>query len=260
MRFTTIRPWPRSTTGTARGDQTTTGFFRWWQGRGRCSTLAATGIFAAALAARGAEVLGVDPAGAMLAIARDRAGGDRVIWVQADARGLDLGRRFEAVVMTGHAFQTLLTRADRAAVLAVIRRHLVAGGRFFFDSRNPDARDWESWVPDASREVLPHPVHGTVERWNDAREVAPGIVAYETHYRLPGGRHLQARSRIAFPGFAELSEQIAVAGLVVERWAGDPSGGLLRDRCPDFIPIGVAGRQASMPVLPANLGRSTARR
>ena len=45
-----------------------------------------TGIFSAALAARGAEVVGVDPAGPMLAIARARKGGERVTWVQADAR------------------------------------------------------------------------------------------------------------------------------------------------------------------------------
>jgi SAM-dependent methyltransferase len=200
-----------------------------------------TGIFAAALAARGAEVVGVDPAGPMLAIARARDGGDRVSWVQADARALDLGRRFDAVMMTGHAFQTLLTRNDREAVLAVIRRHLASSGRVFFDSRNPEAREWESWGPEASREVLPHPDHGMVERWNDAWEEAPGLVTYETHYRLPDGRHLQARSQIAFPGFEELSELIAGAGLVVERWAGDPAGGPLRESCPDFIPIGGPG-------------------
>lgn len=88
-----------------------------------------TGIFAAVLAGRGASAVGVDPAAAMLGIARVRPGGQLVTWVEADARHLDLGKRFDAVVMTGHAFQTLLTVKDRAAVLAVIRRHLLPGGR-----------------------------------------------------------------------------------------------------------------------------------
>lgn len=198
-----------------------------------------TGIFSVALAARGAEVVGVDPAAAMLEVARARAGGGAVTWVEAPAQGLKLGRRFEAVVMTGHAFQTLLTPADRASCLATIARHLAPGGRFFFDSRNPEAREWLDWTPDATREVRAHPDHGMVERWNTAEETdAPGVIEYQTHYRLPDGRHWQARSRIAFPGFDELSAAITAAGLRVDRWFGDPAGGPVRPGCPDFIPFG----------------------
>ncbi len=198
-----------------------------------------TGIFSVALAARGAEVVGVDPAAAMLAIARARPGGDRVRWVNAGAQGLDLRRRFEAVVMTGHAFQTLLKAADRAACLATIARHLAPGGRFLFDSRNPEAREWESWTPEATRAVQAHPEFGPVERWNAATwDAAAGIVTYETHYRLADGRHFQASSQIAFPGLAVLAAEIAAAGLAVDRWYGDPSGGPVRAACVDFIPLG----------------------
>ena len=198
-----------------------------------------TGLGTAALAARGAQVVGVDPAGPMLAIARAREGGARVTWLQADARGLDLGRRFDAVLMTGHAFQTLLSAADRAAVLATIARHLAPGGRFFFDSRNPEAREWEDWTPEATRERREHPRFGMVERWNAAEvDSVTGVVTYETQYRLGDGRRYCATSRIAFPGFEELSGAIAAAGLAVERWYGDAGGGLVREGCPDFIPVG----------------------
>jgi SAM-dependent methyltransferase len=198
-----------------------------------------TGIFSVALAVRGAEVVGVDPAAAMLDIARNRAGGAAVTWVQAPSEELDLGRQFDAIVMTGHAFQTLLTPAARAACLATIARHLAPGGRFFFDSRNPEAREWESWGADATREVRPHPEFGQVERWNSAEETeVPGVIAYQTHYLLPGGRHLQARSRIAFPAFDELAAAIVAARLQVDRWYGDAAGGPLRRGCPDFIPVG----------------------
>jgi ubiquinone/menaquinone biosynthesis C-methylase UbiE len=198
-----------------------------------------TGLFSVALAGRCAEVVGVDPAAAMLEIARARAGGERVTWVHAAAQGLDLGRRFEAVVMTGHAFQTLLTPADRAACLATIARHLAPGGRFFFDSRNPEAREWLDWTPEATREVREHPAHGQVERWNSAEATeVPGVIEYQTHYRVPDGRHWQARSRIAFPALEELSAAIDQAGLRVDRWYGDPAGGPLRPGCPDIIPLG----------------------
>ena len=47
-----------------------------------------TGLLATAIAARGPAVTGVDPAAAMLAIARDREGGGRVTWVHADGRSV----------------------------------------------------------------------------------------------------------------------------------------------------------------------------
>ncbi len=126
-------------------------------------------------------------------------------WVLSGVAGLSLGRQFDAVVMTGHAFQCLLTAAERAACLATIARHLAPGGRFFFDSRNPDAREWESWGREATREVRAHAAYGEVERWNEAEwDAEAGIVTYETHYALKDGRHFMARSRIAFPGFEEL--------------------------------------------------------
>jgi SAM-dependent methyltransferase len=184
-------------------------------------------------------VVGVDPAAAMLDSARAQSGGKTVSWQQAAAQGLNLGRRFEAVVMTGHAFQTLLTLEDRLATTATIARHLAPGGRFFLDSRNPEAREWESWTPDATREIRSHPDFGLVERWNTAQKTEmPGVVEYQTHYRSKDGRHLQARPRIAFPAFADLAGTIAAAGLRVERWHGDPVGGPLRPGCVDFIPLG----------------------
>jgi SAM-dependent methyltransferase len=198
-----------------------------------------TGIFTVALAANGAEVVGVDPAAAMLEIARHRDGGSRVTWVEAGAQGLDLGRRFQAVVMTGHAFQTLLEPGDRLACLATIARHLAPGGRFFFDSRNPEARAWEAWTPEATRELRVHPEHGLVEWWNEAeRDQATGIVTYATHYVLPDKRRLSAWSQIAFPDLDALSAGLQAAGLRADRWFGDPAGGPLRSGCPDLIPLG----------------------
>jgi ubiquinone/menaquinone biosynthesis C-methylase UbiE len=198
-----------------------------------------TGIFTVAASSGAARVVGVDPAAAMLDIARSRLGDDRVLWVEAGVSGLDLGQRFDAVVMTGHAFQTLLTPTDRAACLATIARHLAPGGRFFLDSRNPEAREWEGWTPDATRERRAHPQLGQVERWNDAVwDESIGIVTYETHYLLAEGRHIMARSQIGFPSLPVLTQEIAAAGLSVDHWYGDAAGGPLRPGCPDFIPVG----------------------
>ncbi len=200
-----------------------------------------TGMLAVELARRGHGVTGLDPAGAMLDVARGRGGGALVEWVQGDARTFDLGAVFDCILMTGHAFQTLLTPADRLAVMACVARHMAPGGRFVFDSRNPLCREWEEWTPDQSLETLEHPDLGPVERWNDVA-VEAGRVTYGTHYRVRG-RVLSAQSPIAFPSQAEIEEGIATAGLSVQRWLGGYGDVEWSKACAEIIPVvGHAGQ------------------
>jgi SAM-dependent methyltransferase len=198
-----------------------------------------TGALAAALSGN-RTVVGVDPAPAMLAIARGRKGAEGVEFVEGDARALRLGRRFELVVLTGHAFQVFLTREDRAAALATIAAHLGPGGRFLFDSRNPACREWEEWGPEASMRRLDHPRFGPVAAWNDvAHDPATGIVTYGTHYEIRAtGKRLSATSRIAFADKAELEALIAGAGLRADRWLGDWHGNDWQPGAAELIPLG----------------------
>ena len=198
-----------------------------------------TGELAVALAG-GRSVVGVDPAPAMLEIARAKPGADGVDFVEGDARTLRLGRRFDLVVLTGHAFQVFLTPEDRGAALTTIAAHLAPGGRFIFDSRNPACREWEEWGPEGSMRLVEHPRFGTVAAWNDvAQDPATGIVTYGTHYEIRAtGKRLSAASRIAFPEKAELAALITDAGLRVERWLGDWEGTEWQDGAKELIPLG----------------------
>ncbi|WP_230949515.1 class I SAM-dependent methyltransferase [Burkholderia stagnalis] len=200
-----------------------------------------TGVLSAAIAQAGCgAVWGVDPAVAMLEIARARPGGDRVNWVAADGRNVRVGRRFDLVVMTGHAFQVFLTQADRLAVLQTVAAHLAPHGRFIFDSRNPAVEEWREWVPAESGREVDHPELGPAQAWNDvARDPETGIVTYETCYRVAAdGRLLRSRSRIAFPSREEIDELLKLAGLTVDAWLGDWSGGPCNPDSPEMIPIG----------------------
>jgi SAM-dependent methyltransferase len=100
-----------------------------------------TGLIADAYAARGHQVTGVDPAAAMLEVARQKPHGSEIEWVHARAQDFASDTRYDLVIMTGHAFQVLLSDEDVAATLAMVRRQLAPGGRFVFESRNP-AIDW----------------------------------------------------------------------------------------------------------------------
>lgn len=196
-----------------------------------------TGLLLSAIAAP--RRVGVDPAAAMLAIARARPGGEGVRWVEADAREVRLGERFDLVVMTGHAFQVFLTDDDQRAVLRTVAVHLAPGGRFVFDSRDPGAREWEEWGPEQSFRRFDHPGLGPVEAWNDvARDAASGIVAYGTHYRLGDGSVRSAVARIRFTDRGTLAARLGEAGLRADEWLGGWDGAPWRPGAREIIPVG----------------------
>jgi SAM-dependent methyltransferase len=84
-----------------------------------------TGRVAIELARHGIDVVGVDLDASMLATARARAPG--VEWVRSDLAGLDLGRRFDVVVMAGNV--VLFTApGTESSVVAGCARHVATGG------------------------------------------------------------------------------------------------------------------------------------
>jgi SAM-dependent methyltransferase len=186
------------------------------------------------------DICGADPAPGMLAVAERQYSNLGIDWVLADAGTLRLARRFDLIVMTGHAFQCLLTDADRAAAFATIAVHLNPEGRFILDSRNPAAREWERWTPDQTRRRFNAPDLGDVDAWTDAAwDDTTRIVTYEQHYRLPpDDRVISATSRIAFPTLAHLAAQIAAAGLAVTRWLGEWDDRPFTPDAPEIIAFG----------------------
>ena len=186
------------------------------------------------------QLCGVDPATAMLDVARTRPGGENVDWVQGDALTVRLPRKFDLVVLTGHAFQVFLTPHDQRAVLATIAAHLTPQGRFVFDTRNPLSGEWRSWTPGETRRVFEHPDLGPVTSWNDvSQDAATGIVTYETYYRTDAnGDVFTASSKIAFPGQGNLVQMMDEAGLEIEQWLGDWQGTPYSSKSPEIIPLG----------------------
>jgi SAM-dependent methyltransferase len=84
-----------------------------------------TGRVAIELARRGLDVVGIDLDPQMLAVAREK---DPVIaWVQADLSEVQLGRRFEGIVMAGNVM-IFVTPGTEGAVVANLAGHLEAGG------------------------------------------------------------------------------------------------------------------------------------
>jgi SAM-dependent methyltransferase len=98
-----------------------------------------TGNHALPLAQRGHSVVGVDRSASMLEQARAKAsaaGAHSLVFHHGDIRGLDVGRRFDAVLMMFTVLGYQLEDADVAAALATVHRHLDPGGLFIFDVWN----------------------------------------------------------------------------------------------------------------------------
>lgn len=184
--------------------------------------------------------VGVDPAAAMLDVARQHAAADHVTWVAADARTVRLNQCFDLIVLTGHAFQVFLTDDDQRAVLSTISRHLEPGGRFIFDSRNPTVEEWRAWNSKESLRTFHHPRLGEITAWNDAvYDPGTGIVIYRTHYRSEvDDRCFSAESVIRFSSKDHLAGLISEAGLAVDTWIGDWRGNVYNTSSRDIIPIG----------------------
>jgi hypothetical protein len=158
----------------------------------------------------------------MLEVARRNTTNQAVEWVLGDAREIRLGRQFDLIIMTGHAFQAFLTEADQIALFRTVAAHLVPAGRFAFDSRNPAAREWLKWTPAESSRVVDTAAYGAVEIWNDATMNPDRILDVQEHYRiLSSGKRLRSDFRLRFSAPEELWDGMMAASLAVEHCHGN---------------------------------------
>ena len=186
-----------------------------------CSVLdlgCGTGVLCCALAERGHRVTGVDPAAAMLAVARRKPHAEQVEWVESSAQNYKSHRRFDLIVMTGHAFQVLLTDAGALAVLETMRGHLNERGMVAFETRNPRvdwAREWAARLP-VARVVHGEQVLETLE----ITGVDGEFISFQTSYRCPHSA-LTTSSTLRFASREHVEALIARSGLVVRDVFGD---------------------------------------
>lgn len=170
-----------------------------------------TGTFAILLAQRGIEVVGVDPAGASLDVARGKAYAERVTWVHGDATALP-PLQVDLATMTANVAQVFLTDEAWAATLSAIRAALRPGGHLAFETRVPEARAWESW--EGSRSTTQVPGLGPVTEWFVVTDVRddPLLVSFEAHNLFPDGQDVVSTSTLRFRTGEELETSLAAAG------------------------------------------------
>ena len=126
------------------------------------------------------RLVGLDPARGMLQVARKRPD---IEWILGDLATVPWHPEFDLALMTGHAFQVLVSDDEIRAALRAVRSALVPGGVFAFETRNPLAREWERWTPEHGVEFSDR--DGTVARFETEVEtpVVGDIVRFTNSYR-----------------------------------------------------------------------------
>lgn len=172
-----------------------------------------TGSLAVRLAERGLTVIGVDPAAASLDVARTKPYADRVAWVNGDATAL-AGREVGAdlVVMTGNVAQVFVTDDDWNETLRSVHGCLRPRGWWVFETRRPQARDWEHWDLTPTAVELADGRTLIVSRCVTA--VAPPLVTFVSETTVDG-ETIASSSTLRFRGLDEIERDLAHHGWAI---------------------------------------------
>ncbi len=202
-----------------------------------------TGVLAVALASRGIEVTGVDPAAAMIEVAeqriREAAVGSRAEVVRGTAASVAASSYFAAIMM-GHVAQYFLSRPEWDQVLADAHRALVPGGWIAFESRNPEGLSWDAWDEESTRETQPHPEGGEFTSWLEVLGIehddADGpLITARGHNIFPDGRHVTADEPLRYRPLPVLQASLEQAGFTVEQVWGDWDRSPVEPDSPELI-------------------------
>ncbi len=174
-----------------------------------------TGVFACLLSDAGLEVTGVDPAAAMLEVARAKPGADRVRWIHGVPTDLP-PLQVDLATMTGNVSQVFLEDEEWQRTLDAIRLALGPGGYLVFETRRPERRAWEEWNREQSFQRVEIQDVGLVETWNEVIDVALPLVTFRSTIVFHADDTvLTSTSTLRFRTREEVDRSLARAGFRV---------------------------------------------
>ncbi len=175
-----------------------------------------TGVLALRLAERGVGVVGVDPSGGSLDVARAEPGAAGIAWIHGVAADVP-PRKADLVLMTGNAAQAVTDPQDWAEMLHAVHASLRPGGRFVFETREPARRAWEDWTEAQTRSTTVIEGVGGVETWVELTDVALPLVTFRwTFVFQSDGQTLTSDSTLRFRASAEVRADLAAHGFELD--------------------------------------------
>lgn len=173
-----------------------------------------TGTLAIMLADRGRVVTGVDPAGAMLDVARAKPGAEKVRWLHGTAEALPIVPSADLAMMTGNVAQVFVTDEQWLGTLRAVHDALGPLGHLVFETRIPERRAWEEWTQRGSSTYQVEGV-GTVRDVFEVVQVHEPYVTFRSDNTLPDGSVVPNESTLIFRSMPELERTLALAGFTI---------------------------------------------
>jgi SAM-dependent methyltransferase len=178
------------------------------------------------MAQRGYRMIGVDLHEGMLARAKQKAeeGGIPIEFVHQDCTKLNLPVKGSLAFMTGNSFQHFLTNESQDALFQSVRQHLVDGGIFIFDTRNPVLKEL-SVVDEYEEKYLDKNGNQVIESHRDEYDHLTQILDCRTNRRIYRAGSLIAEEqdgislRYSFP--QEMERLVASNGFEIVQVYGD---------------------------------------
>lgn len=172
-----------------------------------------TGILTVTLAGAGRKVIGIDPATAMLDVAKEREGGGTVQWAEGDSSRIEPNSA-DLVIMTGNVAMHILGQAWKQT-LSDIAQGLKPGGVLAFETRNPEVRAWEKWN-ETGRERMTSA--GVLHEMTTVSEPdSSGVVTMvETKRFEDTGDVLELESHLQFRSLEVIRQDLEDAGLILD--------------------------------------------
>lgn len=173
-----------------------------------------TGRIALPLAARGAQVSGIELSPDMIAVLRGKPGGAAIPVVEGDMAATRAEGSFALVCLVYNTIGNLLSQAEQVACFRNAARHLRPGGCFVVENMVPDLRR----LPPGQGAVVFATAPGYIGL-DTYDPVAQHLTSHHVTYAADGSaRHEIMPQRFAWP--AELDLMAELAGMRLEsRWA-----------------------------------------
>jgi ubiquinone/menaquinone biosynthesis C-methylase UbiE len=181
-----------------------------------------TGLLTAGLARPDRHVVGVEPSAPMLRVARERVTAGPITWVHGNASALSsLDVQADLATMTGHVAQLIVDERAWRDTLAALHSALRPGGTLAFESRNPEAAEWDQWTADQYHHLVDS-VAGPLQVWSDGVVVEGDLVRYRNHVLVEQtGEHLISDMTLRFRPLDRLEADLSAADFEVESVHGD---------------------------------------
>ena len=198
-----------------------------------------TGLLTCELAKRGHNMIGIEPAAAMLDIARHKQYGEQVQWIKGSYEKFD-GLKVDMVLMTSHVVQFFLDDNEWKTMLHAAHKTLRPSGHIVFDSRTPIFPPYQTWPTEESPRRVEDPILGPIDWWYKLLEIKDNRVRYELHYHFINPDEIVVSTdELIFRSQDELTESLSDAGFSVEQVYGDWDASLATPTSPEMIFVAI---------------------